>query len=79
MVIFFSAFMAILFHLGIVQLMIDKPSIIATKVLKTTGPETLNAIANIFVSMVRYGIRIVIMSENALTSVLSSFLRLKHR
>ncbi|KAL5970976.1 Solute carrier family 28 member 3 [Taenia solium] len=50
-VIFFSSFMAVCFHLGIVQLIIDKPSKIATKFLKTTGPETLNAIANIFFSM----------------------------
>ncbi|VDD79418.1 unnamed protein product [Mesocestoides corti] len=50
-VVFFSSFMAINFHLGIVQLVIDKPSAAAAKLLKTTSPETLNAIANIFVSM----------------------------
>uniref|UniRef100_A0A5K3EGQ7 Solute carrier family 28 member 3 n=1 Tax=Mesocestoides corti TaxID=53468 RepID=A0A5K3EGQ7_MESCO len=50
-VIFFSSFISIAFHLGIISLLIDKPSVIATKVLGTTGPETLNAVANIFVSM----------------------------
>ncbi|KAL5108855.1 Solute carrier family 28 member 3 [Taenia crassiceps] len=51
MVIFFSSFTAVCFHLGIIQLIIDKPSKLATKFIKTTGPETLNAIANIFFSM----------------------------
>ncbi len=41
-----------MFHLGIITLMIDKPSLVVTKLLGTTGPETLNAVANIFVSMV---------------------------
>ncbi|KAM3172474.1 hypothetical protein ACTXT7_014456 [Hymenolepis weldensis] len=50
-VIFFSSFISVIFHVGIVSLLIDKPSIVITKVLGTTGPETLNAIANIFVSM----------------------------
>nr|CDS33869.1 concentrative Na nucleoside cotransporter [Hymenolepis microstoma] len=50
-VIFFSSFIAIVFHLGIIGIIIDKPSIVVMKVLGTTGPETLNAVANIFVSM----------------------------
>ncbi|KAL5970977.1 Solute carrier family 28 member 3 [Taenia solium] len=50
-VIFFSSFISVAFHLGIIAILIDKPSVWATKVLGTTGPETLNAVANIFVSM----------------------------
>ncbi len=50
-VIFFSSFIAVAFHLGIVSLLIDKPSVVVTRALGTTGPETLNAVANIFVSM----------------------------
>ncbi|VUZ38941.1 unnamed protein product [Hymenolepis diminuta] len=50
-VIFFSSFIAVVFHVGIIGLIIDKPSVVITRVLGTTGPETLNAIANIFVSM----------------------------
>ncbi|VDN09631.1 unnamed protein product [Dibothriocephalus latus] len=50
-VIFFSSFISIMFHLGIISLLIDKPSVYAQKLMGTTGPETLNAIANIFVSM----------------------------
>ncbi|EUB60933.1 Solute carrier family 28 member 3 [Echinococcus granulosus] len=50
-VIFFSSFISVAFHLGIISILIDKPSVVATKVLGTTGPETLNAVANIFVSM----------------------------
>ncbi len=38
-------------HLGIISLLVDKPAVIASKLLRTTGPETLNAVANIFVSM----------------------------
>ncbi|VDM33560.1 unnamed protein product [Hydatigera taeniaeformis] len=50
-VIFFSSFISVCFHLGIISVLIDKPSVWATKLLGTTGPETLNAVANIFVSM----------------------------
>ncbi|VDO01401.1 unnamed protein product [Rodentolepis nana] len=50
-VIFFSSFIAVVFHLGIIGILIDKPSVVVRKVLNTTGPETLNAVANIFVSM----------------------------
>ena len=52
MVIFFSSITAVCFHLGIIQLIIEKPSVIAMKFMKTTGPETINAMANIFLSMV---------------------------
>ncbi|KAM7535169.1 hypothetical protein Aperf_G00000101624 [Anoplocephala perfoliata] len=50
-IIFFSSFIAVAFHLGIITLIIDKPSAVARRILGTTGPETLNAVANIFVSM----------------------------
>nr|CDS33868.1 solute carrier family,broadly selective sodium nucleoside [Hymenolepis microstoma] len=50
-IIFFSAFMSVLFYLGIIQVLIEGPSAVAAKFLQTTGPETLNAIANILVSM----------------------------
>nr|VZI11805.1 unnamed protein product [Spirometra erinaceieuropaei] len=53
-VIFFSSFISILFHLGIISILIDKPSVVAKKLMGTTGPETLNAVANIFVSMVTF-------------------------
>ncbi|VDN09082.1 unnamed protein product [Dibothriocephalus latus] len=50
-VIFFSSFISILFHLGVISILIEKPSALAKKVMGTTGPETLNAIANMFVGM----------------------------
>ncbi|BHF72584.1 hypothetical protein SprV_0401565200 [Sparganum proliferum] len=50
-VIFFSSFISILFHLGIISILVEKPSRLAKKVMGTTGPETLNAIANMFVGM----------------------------
>lgn len=50
-VIYFSSFIAIVFHFGIIGIIIDKPSVVIMKILNTTGPETLNAVANIFVSM----------------------------
>ncbi len=51
-VVFFSSFISVMFHLGWVQQFIIKPSNFLRGIMGTTGPETLNAIANIFISMV---------------------------
>ena len=48
MIIFFGAFMAILFHLGIVQYVVGGLGFLVQPLLGTTGAETLCAIANSF-------------------------------
>jgi len=48
MIIFFGAFMALLFHIGIVQRLVSGLGYIVQPLLGTTGSETLCAIANSF-------------------------------
>lgn len=48
-IIFFSTLMAVLYHLGVMQVVVKAISFIMQKTLKTSGPETLSAAANIFV------------------------------
>lgn len=48
-IIFFSAFMAILYHLGIMQRLVYFVALIMQKTMKTSGAESLSAAANIFV------------------------------
>ncbi len=48
-IIFFSAFMAILYHLGIMQRLVYYVALIMQKTMKTSGAESLSAAANIFV------------------------------
>jgi len=48
-VIFFSALMAVLYHLGIMQKIIKVVALIMQKTMKTSGPETTSISANIFV------------------------------
>ena len=48
MIIFFGAFMALLFHLGIVQKIVSGLGAIMRPILGTTGAETLCAVANSF-------------------------------
>ncbi len=48
MIIFFGAFMALLFHFGIVQRVVALLGALVRPVLKTTGAETLCAVANTF-------------------------------
>ena len=48
-IIFFSSFMAILYHLGIMQWIVTVFANVMQKTLKTSGAESLSAAANIFV------------------------------
>jgi CNT family concentrative nucleoside transporter len=48
-IIFFSAFMAILYHIGLMQIIVKYIARGMQKTLKTSGSETLSASANIFV------------------------------
>ena len=48
-VIFFSALMAVLYHMGLMQKIIRFVALIMQKTMKTSGPETTSISANIFV------------------------------
>jgi concentrative nucleoside transporter, CNT family len=48
-IIFFSTLMAVLYHIGIMQILVKSIAWVMQKTLKTSGPETLSAAANIFV------------------------------
>lgn len=48
-IIFFSAFMAILYHMGIMQRLVYLVAVVMQKTMKTSGAESLSAAANIFV------------------------------
>ena len=48
-IIFFSAFMSILYHIGVVQIVIRAMAWVMQKTLRTSGSESLSAAANIFV------------------------------
>lgn len=48
-IIFFSSLMSIMYHLGIMQLMVKGMAILMHKTMKTSGAESLSAAANIFV------------------------------
>lgn len=48
-IIFFSAFMSILYHIGVMQLVVRGFSFLMQKTLGTSGAETLSAAANVFV------------------------------
>lgn len=48
-IIFFSSFITILYHLGIMQFFVRAMAIIMQKTMKTSGAESLSAAANIFV------------------------------
>ena len=48
-IIFFSALMGVLYHLGVMQWLVNIISKVMVKVLGTSGAETLSASANIFV------------------------------
>ena len=47
--IFFSSFMAVLYHLGLMQLVVRGMAVVTTRLLGTSGSETLSACANVFV------------------------------
>ncbi|MCC6784461.1 MAG: NupC/NupG family nucleoside CNT transporter [Planctomycetes bacterium] len=47
--IFFSAFMAVLYHLGVMQLVVRLMAVVTSRLLGTSGAESLSACANVFV------------------------------
>ena len=48
-IIFFSSFMAVLYHLGVMQFLVRVIAQVMQKTMKTSGSETLSAAGNIFV------------------------------
>jgi CNT family concentrative nucleoside transporter len=47
--IFFSSFLAVLYHIGLMQLVVRGMAIVTTRLLGTSGAESLSACANVFV------------------------------
>jgi CNT family concentrative nucleoside transporter len=47
--IFFSAFMAVLYHLGVMQWIVRRMAWVMVRLLRTSGSESLSACANVFV------------------------------
>ncbi|MFO1051672.1 MAG: nucleoside transporter C-terminal domain-containing protein [Planctomycetota bacterium] len=47
--IFFSSFMSVLYHLGVMQFVVRYMAIVTTRLLGTSGAESLSASANVFV------------------------------
>lgn len=47
--IFFSAFMAVLYHLGVMQIIVSAMAVVMAKLLGTSGSESLSACGNVFV------------------------------
>lgn len=47
--IFFSSLMSVLYHLGIMQLVVRSLAVVMLRVMRTSGSESLSACANIFV------------------------------
>jgi len=50
-IIFFAAFISILYHLGIMQFLVEAIAKVMQRTMKTSGAETLSCSANIFVGM----------------------------
>ena len=48
-IIFFSSFMAVLYHIGVMQFLVRVIAQVMQKTMKTSGSETLSAAGNIFV------------------------------
>ncbi len=48
-IIFFSSVVAVLYHVGVIQRVVKVFAVVMTKVMGTSGPESLSASANIFV------------------------------
>jgi len=47
--IFFSSFMAVLYHLGIMQLVVRAMAVVMARIMGTSGSESLSACGNVFV------------------------------
>ncbi len=48
-IIFFSSLMAVLYHVGVMQLLVRAVAVVMFRTMKTSGAETLSAAGNIFV------------------------------
>ena len=53
-VVFFSAFISVMYHLGVMMLVVEKVAWVMQVTMGTTGGESLTAAANIFVGQVRH-------------------------
>ncbi|MBU3955572.1 NupC/NupG family nucleoside CNT transporter [bacterium] len=69
-IVFFSSLMTILYHLGIMQAIVEQIAKVMKKTMKTSGSETLSAAANIFVGQTEAPLVIKPFIKNMTTSEL---------
>ncbi|MFH2084032.1 MAG: nucleoside transporter C-terminal domain-containing protein [Candidatus Omnitrophota bacterium] len=69
-IVFFSSLMTILYHLGVMQFIVEKIAHVMQKTMKTSGSETLSAAANIFVGQTEAPLVIKPFIKNMTTSEL---------
>ena len=50
-IVFMGSFFAVLYHLGLIQRVVDVLAVVLTRTMRTSGAESLAAVANLFVGM----------------------------
>ena len=50
-IVFMGSFFAVLYHLGLIQRVVDALAVVLTRTMRTSGAESLAAVANLFVGM----------------------------
>ena len=78
-IIFFSSLMAIAYHLGIMQRIVQVVAVAMQKTLRTSGSETLSAAANIFVGQTEAPLMIRPYVATMTQSELSTNISMNHR
>jgi len=73
-IIFFSAFMAILYYLGIMQLVVEAFAWVMSKLMQTSGAESLSCSANIFVGQTEAPLIVKPFLNDATTSELATIM-----
>jgi len=73
-IVFFSSLMTILYHLGVMQFIVEQFAKVMQKTMKTSGSETLSAAANIFVGQTEAPLVIKPFIKNMTTSELHAIM-----
>lgn len=73
-IVFFSSLMTILYHLGVMQFIVEQISHVMRKTMRTSGSETLSAAANIFVGQTEAPLVIKPFIKNMTTSELHAIM-----
>ncbi len=50
-IVFMGSFFAVLYHLGVIQRVVDALAVVLMRTMRTSGAESLSAVANLFVGM----------------------------